>query len=745
MKIRPLLVTTMSVLFCYSVNAAPMLYSDYLYELEAPVSDRIQKFAMDGTKPERIVNILLKQSKKVSIDTVDIFLHNIDYVQHLAEYKPYIPLLESARIQAYFLSGNILRGIDTIKAQPAENQNEYGLLLAAAYLQIDQKDDALDSFNRSSSDYFEKDKERYLLLAKDMILNYGISSESIELPNLGKQLLTKDLATTYTDSGAFDRALVERRRLLDATTNVLERQLQRQSLAAFAKKHDLVRDEVSMMDDYLLSASNDGKGKIVVGDKDVINTYTNDLITYYSDARNKHKREVQDIVPLLKAQQAVGESNEATHILYLENILSLYDKARPESYYRESVELAALTKDASRVVDVYKHSLPGSTRKHLLSGYFSIVKSDPDKNKLFMAKEYLPFIKQCDAKAPALVRALKGHELAQTSDINNAYHCFASVDFSEFKASELSPEFISGLVQEREHVSYVYMKQTSQMPEVYAIAKKSDDIDIRFDAALTAIDSQSLDAARVSELFALQKELRLTQKQQSQLNEHIVDLVRKGNDRKLLFSLLKRAPERHALELAYISMDFDNSVDSVKYLLMYFNQQTSRQALSKGEEIKVVRYLDSVVPRLSSNMQRQLEQIHQPYIQQMLAYRKIDVQMANAFKAPAADLPIMDAISQGLNEYNEFKNKLSPIPEEPNYTAQLWLLSELDRKFSDYLTELADGADENIVTVLNTQISGLRQQSEQNLKQLLSLKVEGVTDYRVLSGMLMLKQEDSTE
>ncbi|TOO76384.1 hypothetical protein, partial [Vibrio parahaemolyticus] len=80
----------------------------------------------------------------------------------------------------------------------------------------------------------------------------------------------------------------------------------RQTLTTYAHEHDLVPEEVAMMEAYLLSAVQDG---ILIGDIETVNEYTDKLVVYYADPRNKHHREPELIEPLLTAQRLAGQSS----------------------------------------------------------------------------------------------------------------------------------------------------------------------------------------------------------------------------------------------------------------------------------------------------------------------------------------------------------------------------------------------------------------------------------------------------
>ncbi|MCG9702271.1 hypothetical protein L1D19_19540 [Vibrio natriegens] len=719
-------------LFCGQMHAEPVLYADYLEALNAPISTEVQEYARQGMPTERVMNLVFRQSQKTDDETAAILLENATMLMAHPDYQRYLPMLRQVRIQALFVSGQLAQGIEDIQALPQQEQPPYCLLLAAAYLQLGQFEQAQRVFNTMTEAVFERDRERSLYLAQDMVVNYGISSDTLDLPGDGDEALTQNLADYYDDSGVFDRAYAQRKRLLDWMPKTLEQQPHRQTLTAYAHEHDLVPEEVAMMEAYLLSAVQDG---ILIGDIEIVNDYTDKQVVYYADPRNKHHREPEQIEPLLAAQRLAGQSSNVSQQAYLEHRLFLYQKTRPAFYYTDVIELAQLTEQSSLLTEAYQSTLPDATRQALLEGYFALPSPESDSNALFMAKEYVPFIEQCDADMPALIRALKGHELAQASDIEQAQVCYDGLTLTTLP---IDAEMLSGLQQEQTRVSYAYLKSVGDEEQALMIAQGSSDETLRFDAALFAVESQPLTPERVADLLALQTSLALTPEQNAQFEDTIATSLRDTDELDTLMTVLKRSPEAHAMELASLAMTQDEAPASVDYLLMRMAQT---EPLAAYDEVKAIRYLDGQYAQLDAQTQQRVAHLPQPSVQTMLTYHQIETQLAQAF--PETDAPVTEAVSASLNEYNRLKTLLSPVPAEPNYTAQLWLLSELDRQFAEHLSALTEQADDNVAQVLMTQVTQLSQQSEQSLRQLLSLKVEGVTDLRVLAAAMRLKEESN--
>ncbi|EHH1078762.1 hypothetical protein J7I01_004456 [Vibrio parahaemolyticus] len=720
-----------ALLLCGQVQSKPVLYADYLEALSAPISTEVQKYVNQGMPPERVMNLVFSQSQKADAETALILLDNVTMLMAHADYRPFLPKLKQVRIQALFVSGQLTQGIEEILALSPQEQAPYCLLLAAAYLSLGQFESAQRVLNSMTDDVFEQDRERSLYLAQDMVVNYGMSSETLHLPQDGDKALTQSLANFYDNNGLFDRAYAQRKRLLDWMPKVLEQQPHRRALTSYANEHDLVLEEVAMMEAYLLSAVQVG---ILIGDIDTVNEYTDKLVVYYADQHNKHHREPKQIEPLLAAQRIAGQSSKVSQQAYLEHRLFIYQKTRPEFYYTDVIELALLTEQASLLTEAYQPSLPEPTRRALLEGYFALSSSETDRNVLFMTKEYVPFVEQCDVDMPALTRALKGHEFAEASVIKQAQACY---DGLELASLPIEADMLSDLQQEQERVSYAYLKSAGDEEKALMIAQSSNDEALRFDAALFAVESHPLSPVRVNELLALQTRLALTSEQNAQFEEAIATSLRDAGELDTLMTVLKRDPEMHAMELASLSMLQDNELAAVDYLLM---RMTQSKPLTPYNEVKAIRYLDSQYTNLSAETQQRIAHLSQRSVQTMLSYQQVEAQLSQAF--PETNAPVTEAVSTSLNEYNRLKALLSPVPAEPNYTAQLWLLSELDRRFSEHLSALAKQADNNVAQVLMTQVTQLSQQSEQSLRQLLNLKVEGVTDSRVVMAVMRLNEDN---
>lgn len=721
-----------ALLLCGQVHAEPVLYADYLEALNAPISTDVQEYARQGMPTERVMNLVFRQSQQADTESASILFDNVTMLMAHPDYQTYLPILRQVRIQARFVSGQLAQGIEDIQALPQQEQPPYCLLLAAAYLQLGQFEQAQLVLNTMTDEVFEQDRERSLYLAQDMVVNYGISSDTLHLPSDGDEALTQNLADYYDDSGVFDRAYAQRKRLLDWMPKTREQQPHRQTLTTYAHEHDLVPEEVAMMEAYLLSAVQDG---ILIGDIETVNEYTDKLVVYYADPRNKHHREPELIEPLLTAQRLAGQSSDVSQQAYLEHRLFLYQKTRPAFYYTDVIELAQLTEQASLLTEAYQKTLPDSTRQALLEGYFALPSPEGDSNALFMAKEYVPFIEQCDADMPALIRALKGHEFAQAAEIEQAQTCYDGLALASLP---IDAAMLSGLQQEQVRVSYAHLKSLGDEEHALLIAQDSSDDALRFDAALFAVENQPLTPERVADLLSLQTSLALTPEQNAQFEDAIATSLRDADELDTLMAVLKRSPEAHAMELASLSMAQDEAPASVDYLLMRIAQA---EPLAVYDEVKAIRYLDGQYAQLDAQTQQRIAHLPQPSVQTMLTYHQVEGQLTQAF--PETDAPVTEAVSLSLNEYNRLKALLSPVPAEPNYTAQLWLLSELDRLFAEHLRTLAGQAEDNVARVLMTQVTQLSQQSEQSLRQLLSLKVEGVTDSRVLAAAMRLKEESN--
>ncbi|TON18642.1 hypothetical protein CGH62_25820, partial [Vibrio parahaemolyticus] len=193
-----------ALLLCGQVHAEPVLYADYLEALNAPISTDVQEYARQGMPTERVMNLVFRQSQQADAESAAILFDNVTMLMAHPDYQTYLPILRQVRIQARFVSGQLAQGIDDIQALPQQEQPPYCLLLAAAYLQLGQFEQAQLVLNTMTDEVFEQDRERSLYLAQDMVVNYGISSDTLHLPSDGDEALTQNLADYYDDSGVFD-------------------------------------------------------------------------------------------------------------------------------------------------------------------------------------------------------------------------------------------------------------------------------------------------------------------------------------------------------------------------------------------------------------------------------------------------------------------------------------------------------------------------------------------------------------
>ncbi|MBY7711036.1 hypothetical protein JJB90_26360, partial [Vibrio alginolyticus] len=103
----------------------------------------------------------------------------------------------------------------------------------------------------------------------------------------------------------------------------------------------------------------------------------------------------------------------------------------------------------------------------------------------------------------------------------------------------------------------------------------------------------------------------------------------------LLLPRLEQSPEENALALAYWHMSQDQEKDAVAYLLMRLAQS---EPLSDVDEIKVVRYLDSIYPSLPQDVQSRVQQVSNDAVQTMLQLRAQEALVASAFHIEEADM-----------------------------------------------------------------------------------------------------------
>lgn len=706
------------------VQGAPLLYTDYLTALEAPISDALQLHALDGTDPKRVMNILLEQSERVTPETRDVFLDNVNFLLSQKSYSSYQPILRQLNIQALLLSGDAKEGVAAIAALQPQEQKAYRLLWTEGLMQLNQTSQAVETFNQLSLEAYRKNPTLALNAAQSMVVNYGVSSEALHLPDGGNQTLAQQLADFYERNGLYAKSFSERTRQLSMLLTQPEQQAYRRSLVRFAKEHDLVKDERALMEAYLKMAVSEPSH--VIADEKAVNEYSRLLVHYYFDTRNDSERSKWSD-EFLEAQRRFGKTNPKTQQAYLENSLYRYDAERPTFFYSDAVSLAKLTKDRSVITSVFTPSLSNATQQKLLAGYFSIP-ADADETTLVMASDYAALADECDTTLPMAVQALRGHRLTEAKQYSKAQACFSSVVWEQ---TELPDRMIAPLQEEQRQVEYVTMKQKGDEYAMVAIAKNGD-ADMRLDAAMFAVNAQPMSSYRLSYLAEVSGFLGLNIEQQKTLDVQINERLRQAGQMSLLVPRLKQAPEHHALELAYWFISRDQMDSALEFLLMRLTQPTP---LKEADEVRVVRYLDSVYPSLSQKRQQQVRQVSNEGVQMMVQLRAYELVLASAFDVDTSDT--IAAVQQALETYSQLKMKLSNT-SVANASAQLWLLGQLEEQFGRFLTQQVEQAPEALKPVLREQASQREAQAQRYVSQVIKQKIEGVMDIRVLDATLLM-------
>ncbi|MFA0000192.1 hypothetical protein [Vibrio sp. 10N.261.46.A3] len=707
-----------------SVQCSPLLYTDYITALEAPVSHTLQQYALDGTDPDRVMNILLKQSERITAETSGIFLDNVSFLLSQKSYSPYMPTLRQLNIQTLLLNGEVAKGVLEITNLSPQEQDDYRLLWVMGLIYLDQTSKAVAVFNQLSSESYRESPAKALNLAQYMVVQHGVPSQALRLPSDGNESLALQLADFYEVHSLYAKSLSEQARRLSMLPTLVDQQAYRQSLVRFAREHDLVKDERILMEKYLKVAIT--KPVHVIGDEDVINEYSQLLVHYYFDTQN-HNGQRQWSDGLLEAQRRFGKTNSKTQQKYLENRIYRYDEERPAFFYLDVVSLATLTQQRSLIASVFTSSLPKATQQKLLAGYFSIP-ADLDDVSLAFASNYAELTKGCDIALPAIVRAFKGHQLTKNKKYAQAQECFSTVVWSQ---TELPEQVLSLLQKEQRQVEYVVMKDKGDESAMMAIAREGPE-DMRLDAAMFAVNSQPMSFARLDYLADMGG-LALTPEQQNMIDAKIDERLRQSDQMELLIPRLKQNPERHSLELAYWSMFQDEPENAVGYILMRLAQPSP---LAPADDIRIVRYLDSVYPLLSKEARQQVHQLSHEGIQRMVQLRAIEVTIENAFDLEVSDTVV--AVQQALAIYNQLKAKLSSAPVS-NATAQLWILGKLEDKFRQFLLLHAAQAPDALKPVMREQAAQRDLQYKRYVHQILDQKIEGVMDVRVFYAVLFMR------
>ncbi|ALR95754.1 hypothetical protein [Vibrio alginolyticus] len=715
----------LSGLLSGGAQAAPLLYTDYVAALEAPISSALQQYARNGAAPERVMNILLKQSQKVTLESSSVFLDNVHFLLSESDYAPYQSSLHQMNIQTLMLNGEVMAGVDAIANLPPSEQAAYRLLWTAGLLQLNQPSRAVDVFNELSPKEYLNNKAQALNVAQDMVVNHGVASDLLRFPEQGNDEFALQLANFYERNGLYAKSLAERERRLSFMTSLSAQQAHRQTLVSFAKEHDLARDERQLMEDYL-SAAVAGEG--VVGEVDYVNKYTELLVRYYFDERNQ-AAQTRWTDEWLEAQRRLSDVNTATQQAYLKNRLYRYNASRPDVFYSDVVALAMLTQERSTIVNEYSSDLSPSNQKTLLEGFFALP-LHADKTTLAMADAYAGMIEQCDDTVPIEVSALKGHQFVSHDEFDSAQGCFSSVVWEQ---ASLPESMVTLLSQEQAQVDYVAMRSGGNSSAMIAIAQQGD-ADMRLDAALFAVDAEPLTSERLNVLAEIGGVLALNETQQNEMDARVNERLRQEGLSELLLPRLEQSPEENALALAYWHMSQDQEKDAVAYLLMRLAQS---EPLSDVDEIKVVRYLDSIYPSLPQDMQSRVQQVSNDAVQTMLQLRAQEALVASAFHIEEADM--MAAIGQALAQYNQLRASLVSAPVA-NATAQLWMLGQLEWHLGAFLNQQVEKAPDALKPVLDEQVQQRMTQARHYVHQVIEQRVEGVMDARVLDAVLFMEK-----
>ncbi|MDK9757076.1 hypothetical protein KIV40_17100 [Vibrio sp. D173a] len=704
-------------------QGAPLLYTDYIAALEAPVSNELQQYVRDGTAPERVMNILLKQNQKVTLDSSLVFLDNVNFLLSESDYAPYQSTLHQMDIQTRMLNGDVEGGVAAIARLPSSEQSSYRLLWVAGLLQLNRTSQAVEVFNALSSEEYRHNKEPALNVAQYMVINHGVASDSLHFPEQGNDAFALQLANVYERSGLYAKSLGERLRRLSFIAAPSAQQAYRQTLVAFAKEHDLVRDERQLMEAYLVAAV---AGEGVVGEKSDVNDYSHVLVQYYFDERNQAQQSRWSD-EWLEAQRRLSDVDTATRQAYLENRIYRYRASRPPVFYSDVVALAGLTQERQTIVSEYSASLPSSIQILLLEGFFALPLK-ADNATLTMADAYARLIGQCNDTVPMEVRALKGHQFVSHDDFELAQQCFSSVVWGRVA---LSDSIISSLSQEQNQVDYMAMKQRGHSAAMIAMAQQGDAA-MRLDAALFAVEAEPLTFERLNVLGEIGVVLALTDVQQKDMNARINERLRQEEQFELLLPRLEQAPKENALALAYWFMSQDQEEKAVAFLLMRLAQP---EPLLDMDEIKVVRYLDSVFSSLSQETQQHLRQVSNDGVKKMLQLQALEASLA--FHIEEADM--MVAIEQALAQYQQLKTSLTSAPAA-NASAQLWLLGQLEWQLGQFLNQQVAMAPEALKPILNEQVKQREAKARHYVHQVIEQRVEGVMDTRVLDAVLFMEK-----
>ncbi|HFK4418713.1 TPA: hypothetical protein ACGTRQ_003800 [Vibrio parahaemolyticus] len=718
-----------SVALCSTSQAASLFYTDYVNALTAPAKPDHELFVDSQVDKIRLVNILFSQSQNVSRETIDAFVENVDVLLSRTDMTPWHSELQKAKVNALMMTGRYQEAIESIDALSHQEQVPFGLLQTLAFWQLGDLEHALLSFNHT--EVCHEELRQCLTLAQDLVINAGIKSDQIHLPDDGDKRLVNNLTVFYVENKAYEKAYNEQLRTVDWEDDLIAKQQRRSELVGFAVKYDLIAKEIATMKSYL--EHNDELPQIPAEFNANVNRFTNKLVRYYSDPRNPEHQEPQQVEPLLASQKRLSRTDDETRIAYLENRIYLYRKAHHGSFYDDINELAILTQDKSLIASVYNKSLPNSSRQKLLDTYFAIAL--PYKDDVFMAQQTLPFVSSCSSQTPLLIRALKGHEWVQKSELERAYDCFGELGVEQLP---LSPDLKQTLNTEKQQVAYVHAKQQGDTTQALALAKTSNDAKMKYDALLLLLESKdTLSEADIKHLDTLRTEFSLTAAQNDHVDSEILLQLRKQNDRQLLMAYLKRAPERNALELAYLFIDDDALGEAFHYIELRVQQASP---LNDYDNVKIVRYLDTYYPYLSDQQRHRLRIVQNSALSTLSQLHDIQHEIAQSFKVDE-QMPLLDAVQATLTEYSRLDTQLATSVTEPNYTVQLWLQAELSLKLEQVFSQLAQNAPVEMAQVLNSKINELHAQRQDKLRHILSLKIEGITDGRIVEALQALQEK----
>lgn len=744
MKINKVTIYVLMFLFfpglVYS-RSSLFFYSDYQDIMMGKVKPNINLFKRTDVDKKRLINIIqMLESKSKKPDDLLMF---IDSMIAQPRFLDSSSLLERSKVNVLMSSGRYQVALEYMNSHPSTKFSKN--LSVIALIEMNRIDEAVNAFNNIPPSYYNKRTTAPLLsLGRTLILDFDVLRTRLLLSKVNQITLSHQLIDFYTKNKFYSLIYTEYMFLSRYAKTVEELRINLVSMCEFAHENKMTNLEIDAMTRYLKTFN---KNKFILeNDVSRVNNYTNTVVLYRVDERNENRSKKHLPPSLLLAQSQAARIDHNTEKMYLKNrlLVSSYNNNKDDSYFLDVVKLAKLTKNKLLIIANFDNKKQSSKIQLLLLDAYLSIKPPSDKNgntisqnanDAYMAKAYLPFIIKCDATKAPIVNLFKGNEFVKNKQINKAYLCFSLSNLDDVSLSEKSKSVFE---KEILQVNYLHLKNSHKPMLAFDLAMRTGKAEMIADATRYLLNAERtiIPIARVDDALASGK---LSNEQYDAINNLLLVKLRKTADTKALKKRLLASPLNHAFELAWLYLDNDEHKKVFTYLMRGLEQNEKSDEYTK---IKIFRYLDSQYLTLSIQEIQRVKGLtsRYPSINKMLMLHQIEGVMKNDFNTINSG-NIINQVTTYLTIYKERMNSLRGNVEKANYTAQYALQIKTMKKFTEALITLSMKTKrEDIRYLLEKQIQQVKQKELLLYKTLMSMKIEGVYDRRILDSIkLQLK------